>query len=778
MKKPLFILISIFLLLLSAFFYFKAHFKPRYDGMTSSSFVKDSVSIRRDNYGVPKIYAKSFDDAYFSLGFVHAQDRLFQIELLSRLSQGKLSELLGPKLIKTDKFFRTLGIRKTILKSMEVHPKNFTGKWINYYNQYLNGINHFVNTSRRPFEYVALGQQPQKFDLVDLLSISGYLSFSFGVGIKKDPLISSLKNSLPKTILDKLFVGYNSKASSSLTAQLPFEIINELNATFELIPPFIGSNSWIVDGNKSTTGKPVLINDPHIGYSNPSVWYEAQIYVGEYKSHGCYLAGFPFALVGHTSNHAWALTMLENDDMDFFYEKINKEKKTVIYKNKEVSLSYRKEIIKVKKQKDIEIEIFESPHGPLINKFLKVESQNDKDISLFWEYYHPNNKMFEAFYDINHAKDMTSFREGVSKLRAPGLNISYVDHSNIAWWSAARIFKRKKGSTGDYILNGSTGEDEIIGYLPFSKNPHSINPKKGYIFTANGQPDNKNPIEGYFMPRDRSDRISQLLNSKKKLSINDHKKMQNDSVLIMANKGVPVILKYLDLKSYPQLQKASDHLKSWDKKFSLDSIGSSVYMEWSYQFLTRILNKTLNENELDVYIKLPNAQHLLDVLYDEQNLDFLNKNLLFSKEVNLALIEAIKLLESKFGTKSSNWLWAKYHTIDYSHVFSKNKLVKPLFHLGPYPINGVKESINSVGAKLGKKRFHVTSGPSVRRIVDMSDINKSYSILPTGNSGNPFSDHYDDQVQKYLDGKYRTISFTKDETKGMLHHFTIQAIGK
>ncbi|MCJ8344747.1 penicillin acylase family protein, partial [bacterium] len=661
--------------------------------------------------------------------YVHAQDRLFQIELLSRLSQGKLSELLGPKLIDTDKFFRTLGIRKTLAHSMESHPKHYTGKWIKYYTQYLNGLNHYIKTSRTPLEYRALGQSPMKFELLDLMSISGYLSFSFAVGIRKDPLITSLDNKLSKEVLSKLFVGYHPKAATSITAKIPSQFIDKLNSLYDIIPPFIGSNSWVVSADKSTTGKPVLVNDPHIGYSNPSVWYEADLYVGQYKSHGYYLAGFPFALVGHTTNHAWALTMLENDDLDLFEETIDHKNKTVVFKNNLIPLSVRKETILVKKQDPIELEILESPHGPLVNQFLKIKSQHDKDIALFWEYYHPANRMFESFYDINHAQNMSQFRTGVSKLRAPGLNISYVDHKNIAWWSAARLFKRKSGSTGDHLLNGATGQDEIEGYIPFSENPHLVNPKKGYIFTANGQPDTKNPIEGYFMPKDRSVRISQLLQAKDKLSIQDHKEIQNDNVLVTASKGHDILLKHMDPKAYPLLVEMQKTLQAWDKQFSLNSIASSIYMEWSYQFLHRILKDSLNQNERDVYIKLPNAQHFLDVLYDTQDLSFLKLD--FKKQLNLALLDTHKLLSKRYGSKIQNWTWSKYHTISYDHVFSKNPMTKPLFHLGPYPIDGVKEAINSVSAKLDDNRFFAKSGPSVRRIVDMSNINQSYSILPT-----------------------------------------------
>ncbi|MCO4781617.1 MAG: penicillin acylase family protein [Candidatus Cloacimonetes bacterium] len=776
MKKALPILVSLIVCSIALVFLLNNHFGPNYDGYTLSKQVNKKVSIRRDQYGVPKIHADNFQDAYFGLGYVHAQDRLFQLTLLSRLSQGTLSELLGPKLVKTDKFFRTLGIRKTIENSMKVEPQNYNGQWMSFYKQYLAGINHYIESNRTPIEFKLLGKTPQKFEVVDLLSISGYLSFSFAVGVKKDPLISTLQSKVSPDILSKLFVDYNPNAATSMSAKLPFQFIKELNQVFDVIPPFIGSNSWVVSGSKSTTGKPVLANDPHIGYANPSVWFEADIHVKNYKSHGYYLAGFPFALVGHTSKHAWALTMLENDDLDLYSETIDKTNKTVVYKNQSVPLKHRKEVIQVAKGPSVEIDVYETPHGPLVNQFLKIKSQQDKDISLFWEYYHPKNNMFEAFHDINHASTMSEFRTGVSKIRAPGLNISYTDHSNIAWWAAARLFKRKPGNRGDHLLNGSNGEDEIEGYLPFSENPHQVNPQKGYIFTANGQPRQSDPIEGYFMPRDRSDRISQLLQSKSKLSIEDHKMIQNDNVLLVANKGLKVLLSHVDIQKYPQLSAIYEHLRKWDQEFSVDSIGSTIYMEWSYQFLHLLLKDLLNENELDVYSRLPNAQHLLDEIYSNQSIDFLNQD--FKQQVSLALQNTNRLLTKKFGPKTTGWTWGKYHTIEYSHAFSKNWLTKPLFNLGPYPIDGVKEAINSVSAKLGKDRFFVKSGPSVRRIVDMSDVNNSYSILPTGNSGNPFSDHYDDQVQKYLDGKYRKVQFTKDDAKGMLHHFEIKPLGQ
>ena len=639
-----------------------------------------------------------------------------------------------------------------------------------------------------PIEYKFLGYKPKNFEIEEVLAIGGYMAYGFAHGARADSFFGYLKDKLDPTTFEALWKTYPSggpfiskpgylrlsdKSSNPYTTK---RILDEVQAETsfhsllledldELFAPFYGSNSWIVSSHKSSTGNAVLVNDPHIGYSNPSVWYEASLHCNNFKLQGHFLSGFPFALVGHTPHHAWALTMLSHDDMDLYLETIDWNKKQVKRGNSWINLKEYSVSIPVKNSEPVTYTVTWTDIGPLMDPFLKDDHK--KPVSLFWSYFDPNNNIYKAFHGINNQSKITKFEDSVSQIISPGLNISYTnEQGDIAWWAAGRFFNRSKANPGHLPLNGEEFNNDSLAYLPFSYNPRLINPEKGYIITANNDPTGSRGKSGYYQPADRAERIEQLIQSKDKLTIEDHQAILGDSVSILYQKigkqlcttiqnGLPKSEPYREL---------SKIFCDWNGTHEPNEVGALLFQEWLIQLRLILTSGILDEVDQQKWLRLTQSKHFLYHLFAEKHSDLLDiQNISFNQAMLSAFKSTIHILKAKYGKDIKLWRWGKAHQVTYKHPLGRSKWLKFL-NLGPFEAPGLKDAINAVGTKFSEKRFDVFSGPSTRRIVDMADIDNSYSILPTGNSGNYFSRHYRDQVEMYLKQNYKRsplINFEK-----------------
>jgi len=731
--------------------------------------LQKSVKVLRDQWGIPYMKAANTTDLYRAFGFTHAQDRLFQMDGMRRLANGQLAEVLGPKALPLDLKMRTLRIARHLKSLRERKPQYFQGKWMEYYEAYCDGINQFIKTGPLPLEFKILGYEPKSFTPQDLMPIAGYMALTFAHGMKVDSLATAASFQLNQEQLEELIQGYPESGAtilSSLKTPIPgleswSDFLNELQ---DQSGYFYGSNSWIVAPSHSKTGAAMLVNDPHIRYVNPSIWFEAHLESPQYQSHGFFLAGFPFPLLGHNQKHAYGLTMLENDDMDLFEETISKDGKSCLYNGKWIPLQIERELIRVRGQdKPHELLVRSTPHGPIISDFLPTKLEG-KAISLSWLFYDPENRIFEAFFGMANAKSPSDFGKAVSKIASPGLNVSYVDKKgNIAWWTAGKLPVNTKTTPSKVLLNGSSGEHEVKEFHPFSKNPHMMNPKQGFIYTANNKPVESDLIRGYFMPMDRAERIVEMLVAGQQLSIEYMEAMQTDSLLITARIGVPKILSSLQGKKLQPLEhQVVNLLAKWDLRHETDRVGAAIFQEWEYQFLGVLLDPILKENA-DSFKKLAEARHFATAILRSGESGFLKaQNLSFAQAVEKALKKTCESLKKRLGPDPTTWTWGRIHTLEFEHPLGKVWPLNLIFNIGPLPAPGVKESINSVGSTFSNKRFQVRSGPSTRRIITFHDINQSRAVIPTGNSGNLLSKHYDDQVKLYFENRFRTIPFTWD----------------
>ena len=778
LKKILKIIAVLLILILISGWVYYSHLKPSYSGNLELSNIEKETSVYFDDYGIPHIYAENEFDAITALGYVHAQDRLWQMELIRRIAPGRLSEIFGEKMLKNDTFFVSLGIDENSKKSIGKLDKN--GNVYKLAMAYLNGINQFIDNGSTPIEFTLIGVEKERYQLEDIYNIMGYMSFSFAMAQKTDPLLSIIKDKLGNDYIKELGIDVNPNTvlikNSKSTIESFEQLITSVNEVMvnSPIPPFIGSNSWVVSANKTTTGNVLFANDPHIGFAQPAVWYEAHITTPNYELYGYHLAGVPFPLLGHNRNYAYGLTMFENDDIDFYKEE-NHPSDNNKYKTPTGYESYKTatKTIKVKDAEDVTITVRSSRHGPIMNDVVDAISQTEP-IAMSWVFTQLEGSMLDALYTISRATEMNDVKKGASMIHAPGLNLMYGDaKGNIAWWATGKLYKHKAHVNTKFILDGASGEDDPIEYLDFSDNPMSENPDWNYVYSANNQPDTIANIlyPGYYVPEDRAKRIVQLLEPINNWNKETMAAMINDVKSSVSHDVIKEFTAILDFNSFSKNeQRAIDLLQLWDDTNTVDAIAPTIYNKWVYLYLKNTYEDELGETLFKQFIGTHLSKRAIatqikkDTSIWWDNISTKNKVETKKDILSNSLIEAVASLENQLGNDIKNWSWGKVHTLEHKHPLGTVASLKEYFNVGPFPINGAREVINNRGYEYNDSGlYNVNAGPSTRRIIDFSDIENSISILPTGQSGNPFSEHYRDQAEMYNKGEFRKMKMNKDE---------------
>ncbi len=782
LKKIGAILLVVVTLLIIVVGVFAYTLKPDYSGEKELVDLQKEVTVYYDEYGIPHIYGENEKDAFRTLGYVHAQDRLWQMELLRRIASGGLSEVFGADLIGTDKFFLSLGISDASKVSANNVDESDAGVILS--KAYLDGINQFIKEGPTPVEFYLTGIEKKEFVLEDVYNTIGYMAFSFAMAHKTDPLLTTINTKLGTEYLNDLHVGssaetewiknYNPSQSDSIQNNLTAAVNKALGVLD--IPLFEGSNSWVIAPEKTKNGKVILANDPHIGFSQPSVWYEAHIETPTYSKYGYHIAGIPFPLLGHNRKVAYGITMFENDDVDFYYDQNNPDNENqYLSENGYVDYEIITKSFKVKDSSEVEFSYKKSNHGPILNG-IADQVQGERPIAMSWLYTQIDNKVIDALFGLSHSNNLTEYKTALPKIHAPGLNIMYGDdEGNVAWFATAQLYKIPDSINTKLIFEVGKGlpvEKEFIG---FNENPQSINPPNNFVYSANNQPDSIAGMlyPGYYLPENRGKRIVQLLEPKNDWDLNAASEMITDVISAVDPEIVTNLSKYLDVSLLSENGlKAIDSLKMWKGDYELSSIEATIYNRWVYYFLENTFEDELDKELFDQFLGTHFTKRLIAPLSkDEESVWLDNVNTTDVQEtmadiVNMSFMEAVFSLEKDFGKNMDYWQWERVHSIEHPHPIGQIAALRSFFNVGPFPVNGTREVINNLAFSYDATGFYkTTSGPSTRRLIDFSDVENSISILPTGQSGNPFSKHYKDQAEMYVNGEFRKMMMNTAEIK-------------
>lgn len=777
MKKYVILFILLLVFVSGAIFLWLNNTAPIYNGSIKFKHIKDSTQVVYDDYGVPHIYASNSTDAYFALGFSHAQERLFQMEIIRRLSQGKLAEILGSSLISTDKKMRTIGFAKMATENaMDFDMQN--GEMQQQTQAYLDGINAFILEDKLPIEFTLLGFKPQKFSTEDVFSTLGYMALSFSTAMTTEPIMQAISEQLGEDYL-KVFEADSGSTKPSYRPYAVKEIITKNllsdieSFPYDLpVPYWEGSNSWLLSKNMTKSGKAIFANDTHIGYAQPAVWFEAYLEYPGSSIYGYYLAGVPFAVMGHNENLAWGLTIFPLDNMDLYYETVNSDNTKYLQANKWENFDVYPQTIKVKDSADVNYNIRWTKRGPIVSDDFPqaVQGDNNKLVSLYWTPNHIKSQVVKSIYIMSKANNINDFEKALPLIDILGLNVMYADkNDNIAWWAAGLIPKIPEERNSKLYQDGATDTLEHE-YYQFAHNPRLVNPSRGFIVTANNSPGIYDflSIPGYYFAGYRADRITQLLSASDKWDIQSLKSVQQDVFsqrdlhirdIIFGELSAGIVAK-------AEYVTAIDALQNWDGNYDVNSVGATIFTRLMYEVIKNSVGAILDKNRFHQFIKTSTFKTNLERLFEDKSSPWWQNK---REEIfDLSIKETIESLKSQLGNDIDKWQWGEVHQLVHVHPIGRKKPFDKVFNIGPFPKSGSLEVVDKEGFDYNDDaKITIKSGPAMRCLLDFARPDSAIAILPTGQSGNVMSPHYSDQAQMFVDGDYRQQIIRKVNLKSM-----------
>ena len=747
---------------------------PDYDGEITVPGITKPVEIIRDSYGMPHIYAQTDQDACFALGYSMAQDRLFHMDLMRRAARGKLAEVLGKDLVPVDRFFRTITAGKSFEDIAAAYsPETRSASLAN-----ADGVNYFINHHKGPLpiEFTVLGYAPEPWQPSNGVAVHYVMAVDLNMALGVEMLHAAVIEKVGENVAQEIFPDYAEGYPTIIPQGLAvLEFLKTLNLARAVRGSEGGgaSNSWVVAGNKSVTGKPILANDPHLGLGAPGIWYEAHLVSPSMNVSGAVLPGMPFIIIGANEHVAWGFTNVMADDTDFYIEKINPANPDQYeFMGRWEDMQIKEEVVRVKGGDDVIFNVRRTRHGPIVDEVNHYEEPKDTALAMRWTAY--ETLQASPFIELNSAKSIDDIEKAAALFKCPGQNWVYADdQGNIGYWAAVAIPVRD-GFSGTLPVPGWDGKHEWKGYVPTQQQPHLRNPARGWIATANNKhlgDDYPYAISHYYAMPDRFVRIKEMITAREKFDTQSFAEMQADFYLVLAKEWVPMMRASLALSGKPFSEKekaAMAFLKNWDFVAGSEDVAPTIFHATINAMVKNTFKKRLGEDLYGQYIKnyymVFNAMRNLIAAGQSQWFDDPDTA---EKEgindiINKSFGEAVVYLNEKMGSTVEDWKWGKLHTLTLYHPFGKSSALMGYFmNIGPHPMGGSLATVNPQPYKLTApwEGYH---GASLRYIIDFGDRKNSRRVIPAGISGNFMSPHYDDQAELWRTGKYRPFVLDRE----------------
>lgn len=740
---------------------------PNYSGEDRIPQLGGSVTVIRDGNAIPHIFADNALDAYRALGYLHAQDRFFQMEMARRIGTGQLSELIGATGLRTDRFMRTLEIGQLA----DAAVANMAPETRAAINAYTEGVNAWIDSPNtgRPPELILLGEQPRPWRAADS-AIWGRLMALLLSGNWTDELLrAQLAERLEPQQIDDLWPGEPGDTQTTLAGLIE---PSKLAALDEAIPEFLfqasASNQWVVNGDRSTTGKPLLANDPHLGFMAPGMWYLARIVTPEFSGAGATLPGQPFFAVGHNSNLAWGFTTTHADTQDLFIERLNPDdEKQYLVPGGALPFETRREEISIRFRSEPEIITVRSTrHGPVISDLSEsaaTVAPAGHVLALAFPALQPDDRTADALYGINRAKTRDELMSALAQFHSPMQNMVYAfTNGDIGFIAPARVPLRKAGD-GRLPVAGWTGDYDWEGFIPFAELPQRHNPENGQIANANNRvvgddyPHLITPDwpEGY-----RAARISKLLEAKAQHDSNSFAALQNDIVSPAALELLPLLFEHLETSADSIARNTIDLLRSWDGAMDraqpqplifaswLRALGDQLYGDELGPLAPRyggvrprVLERMLNDSvQWCDDIETPEAEDC-------------------TAAITTSFANTIAGLGERLGDDPTAWRWGDLHVARFEHpVLRRIPILGDLFAVTIATSGGDFTISRGTPRSTKKSPFTHVHGAGLRTIFDLSDLDNSRLMIATGQSGHVRSPFFADTTVGWRDGRYLVLN--------------------
>jgi len=765
-KMPKRILIGVFVLVLLVFsvlyFYLRGTL-GRTSGEIDVKGIKSNVIISRNEFGIPKIDAKNKEDMFFAIGYVHASDRLFQMDMIRRLATGRLSEVMGKRTLNIDKRYKDLMIEESIERSLK---EGLPDKISNVINNYCRGVNYFIHNETLPPEFKILGYKPEDWKVKDVLCIFKNMEnilASSGHELNNYRIIRNMSNYIISNLIYGTFgtTIINEEEYKSFNKSSSLSYFSDTER--EQFDNGIGSNNWVISGKRTATGLPILANDPHLSVVFPSYFYQIYATDSDIVLSGNTIAGLPFIVIGRNKNIGWGFTNVGTDVIDYFILETDKEKTKYKLDGNWEQFKILKKNIKIKGEKDYIHEIKMSKLGPVFEEDGKTFARHS--IMLY------KSTVLNAFYNMNYSKTIIDFLTSLKQFSSPGQNVVFADTlGTIGYYPTGFIPKRRKGD-GSVPVKVTKSEESWDDFIDESKKPFLINPIKGYIATANNMviENTKLPVFSVSrFPSFRADRINELISKNDKISLDYVKKIQTDTYLKNAEYLISIIkkLKFDDKGANVVFNK----LKNWDCRVNN---GIEPYLFYKFQ---RIFTENLFKDEFKdkKYKWLISRSWFYRITnypkkeYTDEFKSIIDDKTTAQKEklydiVKKSLIDTFNIY-TKNGKNEQTW--SNIHKIYYKHPLGSVAVLKTLLNRGPYFMAGGEDCV--LAANFSGNSFTVSNMATFRMIIDFANFSNSVMINSSGQSGHFMSPNYDDQIRLYTNLKYRKMEDFKGKLKVLI----------
>lgn len=774
---------------------------PQTAGELTLPGLNASVTIHRDEFGIPHIYAENEHDLFMAQGYLHAQDRFWQMEFWRHIGQGRISEITGAAALDSDRFIRTVGWNRIGRETVAFYQAE-APEFMAILQAYSQGVNAYIDQNRNGFSINQriLGVVNDSWEIEPWTPLN---TITWGIVMAHDlsgNYNSEIRRMQMNSLIDEntaaaLYPAYphdrpvivpsNATALSAhaAAAALPHNI-DWFAAEQALIGrepaqgfafgegDFVGSNNWVIGGQHTNTGLPLLANDPHLGIQMPSIWYEAGLHTPSYDVVGFSFAGVPGIIIGHNGHIAWGVTNLGPDVQDLFVEKINPENPNQYeFQGQWRDMSVIEEVIKVNGDDDVVLQVRQTQHGPVVSDVLD-DLDEGLVLSLQWTALRPS-RVLQAVVLLNRAQNYTDFKQALSFWDVPGQNFVYGDvEGNIAYQATGLIPVRTNGN-GQTPVPGWSGEYEWNGFVPYDQMPTLFNPPQGYIVTANNAVVERNFPFLISVDWDNGNRaqrivsmVEQELNGDGVITADDIGRMQMDSYQMLAADFVPLMSSLSS--SDPAVQAALDELRRWDYQLRRDSVGATLFEIFHIYLLPAVLADELPPEAADIYFRGSDTEmlflHQLATQTDGRWWDNVTTSAVETREDIMlqALTQTVTWLQDNHGEDMAEWAWGNLHTATFvSDPLGQSGVgaLESIVNRGPFPVDGGRDIVNATGWSWDEPA-QVTSHPSMRMIVDLSNFDASRTVIPTGQSGHPVHPHYDDMIQLWIEGQYHPMWYT------------------
>jgi penicillin amidase len=748
---------------LSGYFYLRLSL-PQMSGELTVTGLTAPVDVLRDAHGIPHIFASSERDVQFALGFVHAQDRLWQLEMNRRIGAGRMAEVLGPAALDTDKFLRTLGIRRVAaanLRALDAESRQLLAA-------YAAGVNAFLEQEPvLPPEFWLLRVTPERWSDVDSAAWAKMMSWDLGGNWRSELLRLQLASRLPTAAIEEFLPPYPGDAPPELPdLRLFYGVLEKEPAQVSALDMPGASNSWVVSGTRSTSGKPLLANDPHLGLTAPNVWYFAQLHAPGLDAIGATLPGLPGIVIGRNARIAWSATNTGPDVQDLFLERLD-GRGGYLAPDGPRAFTVARETIKVKGAEDVQLAVRISRHGPVISDVLQTAldaTPRGHALALAWTALAEDDASLGALLKLERAGNWDEFVAATRSLHAPQQNLSYADvDGNIGFIAPGRVPVRKPENPlhGLAPAPGWDARYDWAGFIPFDELPRAFNPPSGTIITANHKivpPGYRRHITYEWEAPYRARRIEELLDAVQRHDRASFARMQADVVSLAARKLLPRMLAIQG-----QSLEANDVLKwlaAWDGAMLAERAEPLIFNAWLREF-----DRALYADELGAAFRgqwRSRAQFVTNVLADRDGQarwcdDVRTPRAETCDELLAGSLEkSLGELRRRYGDDPNRWKWGKAHEARLRHrPLSRSTWLRRYFDV-VVPSGGDDYTINRGQMDYGDESapFENRHASSLRAIYDLADPQASLFIHPGGQSGNPLSSHYRDFAPLWARGDY------------------------